>query len=225
LCLKAHFDKIIFLVKIIQTAKLLNLCIKYFYNIQVKIKSIFALIVTDKYYLITLMRIFLLGFMGCGKTSLGKRLARKIDYEFVDLDVLTEEIAGKKIEDIIINDGENAFRLVERDALLSLKDKQNLVVATGGGAPCFFDNMKTIIEMGISVYLRMSATSLAKRLENSKHVRPLIMDKKGQDLIDKINELLNQREQFYLTANCIIKGENAKPEHIISLVFGQETSL
>jgi shikimate kinase len=171
------------------------------------------------------MRIFLLGFMGCGKTSLGGRLARKINYEFVDLDVLTEKLAGRKIENIIINDGEHAFRLVERDALLSLKDKQNIVVATGGGAPCFFDNMQAITEMGISVYLKMSPTSLAKRLENSKHVRPLIMDKKGQELIDKISEMLNQREQFYLKANCIIKGENAKPEHIISLVFGQETSM
>ncbi|MFW5792646.1 MAG: shikimate kinase [Bacteroidota bacterium] len=167
------------------------------------------------------MRIFLIGFMGCGKSSLGKRLSRKINFDFIDLDILVEEKAQKKIERIIKEDGEQTFREIERQALLSLSEFDNVVIAAGGGAPCFYDNMHTILSMGISVYLKMNPLSLAKRLEDSKHFRPLLKNKSGQELVDHIRTMLIEREKYYLQANCVIKGENAKPDHIIRLVFGE----
>ncbi|MBS4014193.1 MAG: AAA family ATPase [Bacteroidetes bacterium] len=170
------------------------------------------------------MRIFLIGFMGSGKSSLGKRLARRVGFDFLDLDNFIEEKTSKKIPNIIENNGEDVFRQIERDALLSMSDYDNIIIATGGGTPCFFDNMDSILKMGTSVYLKMSPASLAKRLQDSNHIRPLIKNKTGKELHEKVTELLNQREHHYLRANCIIKGENAKPEHIISLIFGQDLS-
>lgn len=166
------------------------------------------------------MKIFLVGFMGCGKTSLGKRLARKIDYGFIDIDAYVEEIAKKTIDDIISEDGEDEFRRIERAALLSVKERDNVVISTGGGTPCYFDNMEQINKMGTSVYLKMSYLSLAKRLDDSDNKRPLLKNYSGRELVDKVKEMLSEREKYYSQAACVIKGENAKPNHVISLIFG-----
>ncbi len=166
------------------------------------------------------MKIFLVGFMGCGKSSIGKRLSRKIGYDFIDLDTFIESNNKRSIYNIISKEGEAVFRQYEKDALLSLENRDNLVVATGGGTPCFFDNMEIINKMGVSVYLKMSPVSLAKRLEDSKHSRPLLKNNTGLDLLLKIKEMLNEREKFYMQAQCILKGENAKPDHIRKLIFG-----
>jgi shikimate kinase len=167
------------------------------------------------------MRIYLIGFMGCGKSSLGKRLARKLDYEFIDIDKQIEAEVGMKVAEIFDTYGEEAFREMEREALHKTANYDKVVVATGGGAPCHFDNMDFILAHGTSVYLRMDVASLAHRLEESSHVRPLIKGLYGKELIQNIRERLAEREPWYLRANCIVKGENAKPNHIISLVFGE----
>ena len=166
------------------------------------------------------MRIFLVGFMGCGKTSLGKRLARKINYSFIDIDASVEEITKRTIDDIISMDGEEVFRKIEREALLSTREMENVVISTGGGTPCYFDNMQQINKMGTSVYLKMSYLSLAKRLDDSDNKRPLLKNFSGQKLVDKVKIMLSEREKYYCQAACVIKGENAKPNHIVSLVFG-----
>jgi len=166
------------------------------------------------------MRVFLIGFMGSGKTTTGKRLARKLNYTFIDTDSLFEEKSGKSISDYFKVKGETAFRQAEHDLLDDLVKLDNVVVATGGGLPCFFDNMDIINANGISVYLRLSPLSLASRLANSKEDRPLIKNLSGDNLLFFITEMLEKREPYYLKAKCVVKGESVKTDHLIRLIFG-----
>ena len=166
------------------------------------------------------MRIYLLGFMGCGKSSLGRRLAKKLDFDFFDIDQGIEEKTGMKVADIFSKKGESAFRELEKTVLNETASLKNTVIATGGGTPCHGNNMDFILENGTSVYLRMSPVSLADRLENSSKIRPLVQNLSGNDLLAEIEERLTKREEYYLRANCIVKGESAKPKHIIALIFG-----
>ncbi len=166
------------------------------------------------------MKIYLLGFMGSGKSSFGKRLARKLDYAFVDIDQKVEEMAGMAVTGIFEKMGVNAFRRMEKEALLSTAGQTKLVVATGGGTPCHFSNMDFILENGVAVYLKMSPLSLAHRLEHAQKARPLVQDRKGEELLAWIREKLAEREPVYSRAHCIIKGETVKPDQVIALVFG-----
>ncbi|MFO7977326.1 MAG: shikimate kinase [Bacteroidales bacterium] len=167
------------------------------------------------------MRIYLIGFMGSGKSTLGKRLARRLDYGFQDLDHEVEKNQGMSVGEIFSKHGEAYFRKLEQKQLHETALHDNMVIATGGGTPCFFDNMDFIIRSGMSVYLRMSHLSLAHRLENAFTRRPLLDDLQGEPLQQYIAQKLQEREPYYLQAHCIIKGETVKPDHIISLVFGE----
>ena len=166
------------------------------------------------------MRIYLTGFMGCGKSSFGKRLAKKLDYPFVDLDEEIELIADKKLEEIFDFEGEIAFRNIEREALFATTVHKNAVIATGGGTPCFKDNMDFMNAWGVTVYLRLSPLSIAHRLEQAKRVRPLVKGLKGDELLAFVKSKLAEREKWYLQSHCVIKGETVKPDQVISLVFG-----
>ncbi len=166
------------------------------------------------------MRIYLIGFMGCGKSSFGKRLAKKLDYPFVDLDDAIEERAGKSIDEIFQMEGEAAFRKMEQEELLSTLIHKKAVIATGGGTPCFEDNMDFMNSEGVTVYLRMSPLSIAHRLEQAKRVRPLVKGLNGDALLDFVKKKLAEREEWYVESHCIIKGETVKPDQVISLVFG-----
>ncbi len=166
------------------------------------------------------MRIYLIGFMGCGKSSFGKRLAKKLDYPFVDMDEEIENQTGKSITELFKLDGEATFRKVEQEVLLDTVIHKKAVIATGGGTPCFEDNMEFMNTEGITVYLRMSAMSITHRLENAKRQRPLVENIKGNELIGFVKQKLAEREEFYLQSHCVIKGETVKPDQVISLVFG-----
>ena len=165
------------------------------------------------------MRIFLIGFMGCGKTLIGKKLAEKLKYDFYDIDTEIEKIACKSVIKIFEEDGESRFREFEKQVLLSLSAKNKAVIATGGGTPCFDDNMEIIKKTGLSVYIKLSAESLFERLETTKKTRPLIASKNKSQLHSFITELLKQREPCYLKADRIIKGEKANANNIASLIF------
>lgn len=166
------------------------------------------------------MRIYLIGYMASGKSSLGRRLARKLEYPFFDLDLALEEESGKGIRDMFVEDGEPAFREMEREMLHRLSNNARAVIATGGGTPCFFDNMDFMNETGVSVYLKMSPQSLVHRLENARTARPLIEGKQGEVLADFVRRTLKEREVFYQRAHIIIKGESARAGQIKSMLFG-----
>jgi len=154
-------------------------------------------------------RIFLIGYMGCGKTTLGKRIAEQTGFAFLDLDGYIEQKYLKTVATIFDELGQEAFREIERKMLAEVADFENVVIATGGGAPCFFDNIELMNKAGLTVYIKMTPEQLAFRLEHSRAgKRPLIAGKTGEELRHFIEDGLLQREQFYLQANIIVAGSD-----------------
>lgn len=146
--------------------------------------------------------------MGSGKSTLGSKLARKIGYDFVDMDHLIEETAGMTIPGIFSEHGEKVFRKWEHDILLELCNREKVVVSTGGGAPCHSDMMQVMNDNGTTIYLNLSPAALKDRLLNSKTERPLIKGKSEQELLEFISELLDKREVYYKQARFIVDGIN-----------------
>ncbi len=154
------------------------------------------------------LRIYLIGFMGSGKTTAGKRLARALDYAFTDLDSMIEERYHVTIPSLFEKYDEHAFRTLEHETLKDTLTLPRHVIATGGGTPCFFNNMELINGSGISVYLRLSPASLHQRLLNSKKKRPLIQRHPPAEVLDYIKRTLDERDPYYLRAHHIVKGED-----------------
>jgi len=152
-------------------------------------------------------RFFLVGYMGSGKTSMGKLLADKLGYTFVDMDARIEEKYLKTVSDIFAEMGQDKFREMERDCLHEVATFENVVISTGGGAPCFFDNMDYMNHHGITVYLNLSIPQLVERLSSSRPgKRPLIDGLKGEYLEQFIVDALAIRQPFYSKAQIHISG-------------------
>lgn len=152
-------------------------------------------------------RIFLVGYMGSGKTSVGKLLAEKLDYGFIDMDAHIEEKQFKSVSQLFAEQGEPAFRLLEQQCLHEVAEFENVIISTGGGAPCFFDNMDYMKSHGLTVYLKLSPDELAVRLEMSKaNKRPLLAERKGAELRRFIANGLLVREPFYNQAELSVVG-------------------
>jgi shikimate kinase len=164
------------------------------------------------------MKYFLVGFMGCGKTTWGRKLAAKLDYEFIDLDHALEAKAGMSIAEYFSSFGEDAFRQLESDVLKQTEYPENVVVSTGGGLPCFFDHMSWMNNNGQSLYIKLSPKTLADRLENSKTIRPVLQGKKGDELVEFITSKLAEREGYYLQASYIIDGIDLSVEKLESAI-------
>ncbi len=149
--------------------------------------------------------IFLIGFMGCGKTTLGRKLASRLGYEFMDLDDIFEEKVGMTIAEYFSAFGEDVFRKLESEVLKQTNYPENAVVSTGGGLPCFFDNMDWMNAHGKTVYIKLSPKTLANRLENEKDQRPVLRDH-GDNLAAFIAGKLAERDEFYEQAAVIADG-------------------
>ena len=156
--------------------------------------------------------------MGSGKTSLGKRLANRLSLDFYDLDELIEEKYKTSIPTIFEKFGESVFRNLETDTLKETIKKDNFILSCGGGTPCFNSNMELINKHGISIYIKMNEKALASRLKDSPKKRPLINNLTDDKLIEKITELLNQREDFYNQAKYTINGINPDIGEIINII-------
>lgn len=167
-------------------------------------------------------RVFLIGYMGSGKSTVGKKLASKMQYSFLDLDNFIEEKYSRKISDIFIEDGEETFRIFERKALLEVIKIENVVISLGGGTPCFYDNMSIIQENGISVYLKMTAAALLQRLQNAKVQRPLLKGMGENELMEFIQQQLGERERFYLRTHLIFNALNADADMLLAQIRGLE---
>ncbi len=157
--------------------------------------------------------IFLTGFMGSGKTTAGKKLAKLLRLKSIDLDQYIEEREKLSVQKIFENFGEAAFRKIEQSCLneVILKEK-NAVISLGGGTICYENNLETIKAQGVLVYLEMPAQALAQRLEGSMIKRPLLKNLKGNELISFINHKLKEREEFYNNSHVIISGLNLTPQ-------------
>ena len=163
-------------------------------------------------------RIFLIGFMGSGKSTLGSKVARKIGFDFVDMDHLIEETAGMTVPDIFNEHGEKVFRKWEHDILLELCKRENVVVSTGGGAPCHSNMMQIMNVHGATIYLQVPPAGLKDRLLRSKKERPLIKGKSETELLEFITDLLKDREIYYQQASYIVNGVNLKSKELVNLL-------
>ncbi len=155
--------------------------------------------------------------MGCGKTTAGKRLARILDLEFVDLDELIELKSGKSIQELFDDQGEESFRELESAILKEALESKGILLSTGGGAPCFYDNMDRINAMSVSVYLKMSINGLVQRLINAKSKRPLIADKTEAELAHFITDHLADRKKFYERAHLSFDALNLDNKYLEGL--------
>jgi len=143
--------------------------------------------------------------MGAGKTTAGRELAKVLDLEFIDLDHFIQGRFQKTVSQIFQEVGEAEFRNIERSMLLEVGEFENVVIATGGGTPCFFDNMDYMNRTGTTVYLKAQPEALTSRLNSCKDKRPLIKDKDEEELYTFIVESLEKREAFYSKAKIIFE--------------------
>ncbi len=156
---------------------------------------------------------------GSGKTTLGKQLARLKAMDFVDLDIYIEQKANTSIQDIFNTLGEDAFRLLEKQAVLDSTKWTNTVVATGGGAPCFFDNMDQLNAHGLTIFIDVSTQELTRRvLGKGQNKRPLLANFKEDELYKGIFEKMNARLRFYTMADICIKDNAATVEDILNKI-------
>ena len=152
------------------------------------------------------MRIYLVGFMGSGKTNIGKLLSAKLNMAFYDLDQQFEEKYHYTVNHFFEQFGEPEFRKIERSLLLGTENLENTIVSTGGGTPCYFDNMAFINRNGLSIYFKLSVPQIISRLQQSKKPRPLVKGLSGNDLTEKVSTLLESRIPFYQQAHLTIEG-------------------
>ncbi len=165
------------------------------------------------------MIVYLVGFMGSGKTTVGKKLAKKLNLKFIDLDKYIVDKEGLTINEIFEQQGENHFRQLETTYLKELSCQENTLISTGGGTPCFNNNMDVINSTGVSIYLQLNSKAIFNRLVNAKHKRPLLKDKNEQQLLEYINNELSKREPFYLKSTHIFNGVSVDIEYLYSLIM------
>ena len=144
-----------------------------------------------------MVRIFLTGYMGAGKTTLGKAFARELGVSFVDLDWYIEERFHKTISQLFAERGETGFRELERNMLHEVGEFENVVVSTGGGTPCFFDNMDYMNHQGQTVFLDVDVDTLFRRLRVATQQRPILQGKSSEELRDFIGKALASRTVYY----------------------------
>ncbi len=149
-------------------------------------------------------QIFLIGFMGSGKSSIGERLAQRMGWQFVDTDRLIEATHHTTIAQIFAQQGENAFRAIECEVLAQLLQQRHIVVATGGGMACKQENIEKMNAAGTTIYLQASAENLANWLKSERQNRPLIAQQSEEQLLPYIVQALSQREKFYQQATFTI---------------------
>lgn len=169
--------------------------------------------------------IILVGFMGSGKSTIGKKLANALGYAFYDLDQIVAERIGMSIPEYFEKFGEPAFREQEKNALETLSQFEKVVLATGGGTPCFFDNMELLNNAGTTVYLKLHPKTLQKRL-NQKNVskRPVLQGLGGEELLRFIQIKLREREVYYNKAKIIVDQISVSPQELAKRVLAYHHS-
>lgn len=163
-------------------------------------------------------RIFLIGFMGSGKTTVGRKLSSYLKWSYIDLDERVEQMAGMKIPRIFSEKGELWFRQSESEALQGLLKETDTVISAGGGAPCFGDNMNRMLESGLTIYLKMTPLQLRNRLVHSSKERPLLKNLEFSDLEGFIRNKLAERESWYLKAEITFNRFDADLSDLFLLV-------
>ena len=149
-------------------------------------------------------RVILIGYMGSGKTTIGKALSKETGLIFYDLDWYIESRMRKSVSQIFAEKGEEGFRKIEHNMLHEVAEFEDVIISCGGGTPCFFDNMDYLNQQGEVIYLKASPETLYKHLMMAKIERPLLKGKSTDELIAYITEHLKQREPFYEKARHML---------------------
>jgi len=165
------------------------------------------------------MRIYLLGYMGSGKSTLGRRLAHELGISWIDTDDEFETRYKIGITDFFSKYGENAFRELEQKLLADFSKASDVVISTGGGMPCFFDNMELMNQTGFTVYLKATPELLISRNEISARKRPLFQQMKGENFLQDFTQHLKLREPFYEKAKLILDSSNPDIKELKSKIL------
>jgi shikimate kinase len=166
------------------------------------------------------MKIFLIGFMGSGKTHWGHLLSEKLGIRFFDLDEQVTEHAGRSIPEIFATDGEEQFRLMEKDALYIITESHDsFVMACGGGSPCYFNNIEYMNKAGVTVWINTPLETLHSRLVGEKQKRPLIKDLSDEQLRGFIQKKFSDRRIYYEQATISIEEEPLLLDSLIEKIF------
>ena len=162
--------------------------------------------------------IFLIGYMGCGKSTLAKKLASKLSFEWLDTDAFIEKQEGLTISQIFTTHGESYFRSLELKLIQSIDVTVPTVISTGGGLPCFNNLMEQLNDIGTTIYLERSPKELFQRLNQGKSKRPLIANKSDEELLQFIEENLAKRNPIYRQSTFILGRDNQTLDKIINLL-------
>lgn len=165
------------------------------------------------------MVLFLIGFMGAGKTPLGHQLAKELGYTFIDTDQVFELRFKQTIAEYFATHRESSFRREERNILENVALVDNVVIATGGGLPCYKDTMEWMNKRGITVYLKQEPQELYTRLSLQTQHRPILKQKKGKVLEKHIASLLEQRKVYYEQAKFVFQGPVISPKTVINTII------
>lgn len=170
------------------------------------------------------MKISLIGYMGSGKSTIGPQLALLSGLDYYDLDAEIEKHTGYTITETIFNKGELYFRKLERQILEEILAKDNFVLSTGGGTPCYYDNIDLINKNSLSVYLQYGVKELFERLKNDTSSRPLIAHLEGEPLLEYIGKHVFERSAFYDRAIVTVKASGKEPKEILEelMIFTHE---
>lgn len=163
-------------------------------------------------------RIYLIGYMGAGKTTVARRLANRLGCEVYDTDAMLEEKYKISVDDFFHKYDEPLFRKLETEILQSTESLENVVISTGGGTPCFNDNIAWMNEHGTTVFLRISPQSAVDRLLHSKKKRPLTENKSEQELTEYVQNHYASRLPFYEQAKICVKAEDCDIDNLIKLI-------
>lgn len=172
-----------------------------------------------------MIRIFLTGYMGAGKTTLGKAFARELGIPFIDLDWYIEERFHKSIRELFTERGEASFRELERTMLHEVAEFEDVIISTGGGTPCFFDNMEYMNSHGLTVFLDVHPDVLFSRLRVATHQRPILQGKTDEELYAFIVEALDKRALHYSKARYHFNAGLLESRHQIAESVKQLRSL
>lgn len=164
------------------------------------------------------MNIYLIGFMGSGKSSAGKGIAALLRWKFADLDKLVEEKEGMTVSGLFASKGEEYFRKAEAEALRKVSVRTRTVIACGGGTPCSEENMAVMNSTGLTVYLRLPAEALVARLRRTGAQRPLLKDAGPAEIHSRVQNLLALRSSWYERADLILDAETMTEEEMTAMI-------
>jgi shikimate kinase len=155
------------------------------------------------------MKVYLIGFMASGKSTIGHELAKILDFEFIDLDIYIEQKYHKTIKQIFESKGEDHFRIMENEALREVASiAGNIIVASGGGTSCFYNSVDFMNKTGLTVYIKVEVGELLARLIESKTDRPMLWGKTNPELNDYILRVLDERKKYYEKAKITVESSN-----------------